>query len=123
MKHEVALKWAEALESGQYEQGKSSLKTTRGYCCLGVLCEISGLGAWDAWDGGSYVLPTGSRATSSLPIGVMEWAGMWSPHGAFSTQVDTDDFGGNGALTGKNDILGWDFKRIAAFIREKWELL
>lgn len=39
--------WADALESGDYKQGKGSLKTTKGrFCCLGVACDISKLGKW-----------------------------------------------------------------------------
>ncbi len=43
------MKWIEALESGQYKQGKNFLcqiDDTLGnkkYCCLGVACEISGV--------------------------------------------------------------------------------
>lgn len=33
-------KWLEALRSGKYPQTKHRLKTSEGYCCLGVLCEI-----------------------------------------------------------------------------------
>lgn len=33
--------WAVALESGDYKQGKTALKTTDNeFCCLGVLCDI-----------------------------------------------------------------------------------
>ena len=34
-----------ALRSGRYEQGHNRLKDEYGgYCCLGVACDISGLG-------------------------------------------------------------------------------
>lgn len=34
--------WVEALESGNYKQGKYRLRTKDNkYCCLGVLCEIN----------------------------------------------------------------------------------
>lgn len=41
-------KWLEALRSGQYDQTKMRLVRVeddgkRSYCCLGVLCELSGL--------------------------------------------------------------------------------
>jgi len=40
--------WLAALRSGQYQQGKESLKTEEGkFCCLGVLCDISRLGKWE----------------------------------------------------------------------------
>lgn len=34
--------WLKALRSGEYEQGKDSLKDeTGGYCCLGLLCHLA----------------------------------------------------------------------------------
>lgn len=39
-------KWIKALRSGRYEQGISRLRTDDSYCCLGVACDISGLGKW-----------------------------------------------------------------------------
>lgn len=48
MKRDVALweKWIEALRSGDYQQGENNLIQTNGnnplYCCLGVLCDVSG---------------------------------------------------------------------------------
>jgi hypothetical protein len=40
---ELARKWVEALRSGNYEQAKFNLQLNGKFCCLGVLCEISGL--------------------------------------------------------------------------------
>lgn len=34
-------KWVDALRSGKYKQTQNQLKTTDGYCCLGVYCEIN----------------------------------------------------------------------------------
>jgi hypothetical protein len=40
---EFKAKWIAALESGEYEQGRNSLKTSDGrYCCLGVACVVAG---------------------------------------------------------------------------------
>ena len=40
-------KWLEALRSGKYKQALSTLKNNEAaYCCLGIACEISGLGEW-----------------------------------------------------------------------------
>jgi len=38
--------WVDALRSGKYEQGKYRLRKDAQFCCLGVACDISGLGAW-----------------------------------------------------------------------------
>ena len=39
--------WVDALRSGKYQQARGALKTGDAYCCLGVACDISGLGTWD----------------------------------------------------------------------------
>lgn len=44
-------KWLKALRSGQYKQTIGVLKTQSEngdcrYCCLGVLCDVSGEGKW-----------------------------------------------------------------------------
>lgn len=40
-------KLVEALRSGQYKQGAGRLHPTDDtYCCLGVMCDISGVEAW-----------------------------------------------------------------------------
>jgi len=41
MKYEIAKLWADTLSSGKYEQIRGYLKTNKGYCCLGVLCELA----------------------------------------------------------------------------------
>ena len=45
-------KLCNALESGEYEQGNNALHSNGRFCCLGVACEISGLGKWGHIDGG-----------------------------------------------------------------------
>ena len=40
MKSELKQKWLEALET--YPKTKGCLKNSKGYCCLGVLAEITG---------------------------------------------------------------------------------
>lgn len=40
MNKKIKQKWILALKSGDFKQDSSSLKSSRGYCCLGVLCEL-----------------------------------------------------------------------------------
>ena len=41
---DLLLEWAEALESGEYDQGEGSLLNSEGrYCCLGVLASVLGV--------------------------------------------------------------------------------
>jgi len=118
MKKEVAEKWVEALRSGKYNQSKGFLHRTlednNGFCCLGVLCDISGLGHWDTY--GSYeVYRTGSFvADITLPYGVMLWAGMKDASG--------DREGKKLPLSTLNDN-GYSFSRIADIIEKEWETL
>lgn len=48
MNAELKTKWLEALRSGQYAQGQGALRDQHdNYCCLGVLCGLSELAAWE----------------------------------------------------------------------------
>jgi hypothetical protein len=47
MDAELKARWLQALRSGEYVQDSGSLRTSNGYCCLGVLCEVAGLGHLD----------------------------------------------------------------------------
>lgn len=54
MDAELKRKWVEALRSGKYQQGKSALRCEDQFCCLGVLCDISGAGQWNETHHGIY---------------------------------------------------------------------
>jgi len=73
------------LRSGEFPQGLGALRTKRGYCCLGVICERyrreTGKGSWEpntGDPGGAYVfrLPSGTGDTMLLPGEVQKWAGL-----------------------------------------------
>lgn len=47
MDQELKAKWVAALRSGKYKQAKGTLNDCGGgYCCLGVLLDVSGRGDW-----------------------------------------------------------------------------
>jgi len=54
MDKELAKEWADALRSGVYEQTQENLRCpidedgTLGYCCIGVLCDITKALDWDS---------------------------------------------------------------------------
>lgn len=52
-------RWAAALESGDYQQGTAKLHAADTFCCLGVACDVSGVGRWAPPHHGSrgYQLP------------------------------------------------------------------
>jgi len=38
---DLAVKWIAALRSGEYKQTKGALRKADGFCCLGVLCDLT----------------------------------------------------------------------------------
>lgn len=75
MKEEIAKRWADALDSGEYEQGHGALRTASGkFCCLGVLCDLYAKDTGNKWsDVGGTLHIEGEN--SYLPEKVCEWAG------------------------------------------------
>ena len=49
MDQELKAKWVAALRSGKYQQTTGMLRESEsnGFCCLGVLLDISGTGKWN----------------------------------------------------------------------------
>lgn len=52
--YERMLHLCDVLESGKYQKGKRQLRDGDTYCCLGVACDLSGLGEWKHQEGGTY---------------------------------------------------------------------
>ena len=59
---DVKANWLEALRSGKYEQAQRWLRTSDGFCCLGVLCDTQKM-KWK-YDKNFYTTPNGD---SSVP--------------------------------------------------------
>lgn len=112
MKKEVADRWVEALRSGKYEQGRRALRKGDTYCCLAVLCDISGISDWrhPEYGGNSEY----DYVTDLLPRSVMDFAGMKSNGGDYSIE--------NQSLAYQNDS-GTDFHAIANIIEQNWQEL
>lgn len=134
MRQDVALAWAEALESGRYPQGREAMRVRVyddvrrpvgfRYCCLGVLCDISRLGEWN--DDDEYL-----GRESFLPAEVIAWAGLTDNPGnpedpmirnvpgelPITTLSVLND---RVAVLADDSGHAWDFRRIAALIRERW---
>ncbi len=108
MKKDLKEKWVAALRSGKYLQADGALRKIRndgkqGYCCLGVLCEISGIGKWV--DGGYYgTYDVGNRTLSGTLEGALSKFGFTQ-----RTQLQ---------LVNMNDG-GADFAEIADYIERK----
>lgn len=112
MKKEVAEMWVAALRSGKYGQTKSRLRCGNSFCCLGVLCDIFGIGKWSE---GNYVCDN-DWASWYLPLDVRNWAGIVDRNPSTKTPY------GNYTLSHLNDD-GKSFNDIADFIEEYWETI
>src|SRR5271165_2259693 len=101
MKKHVMKKWVAALRSGKYKQTRGRLHNKRGggYCCLGVLCEISGM-EFNPNDG-------------MIPYSVENWSGLRTRKGSCA---DTNLRGES--LASYNDHSKLSFKAIANIIEK-----
>lgn len=105
-----------ALRSGRYVQAREALHTPQGFCCLGVACEISGLGRWvevpdDRRLRQRFLIGTSPVGeTSVLPKDVVDYYGFSNEMGSFR-----DSCGDQQELTELNDN-GTSFRKIADLI-------
>lgn len=118
MKKEIAEQWIAALRSGKYNQARAGLKTAKGHCCLGVLCELfieqTGQGSWV--DGLSKIFTLeDSYSDIMLPYPVQEWAGIKS-----GSLVNVEGINYVMSLAGANDR-GISFDEISDIIEKNWE--
>ena len=112
--------WIEALESGQYIQGTGTMREGERYCCLGVLCDVSGLGKWindeyvlaDDHDGGSFDTP---------PQRVDDWLGVFREPSTRATRADSNIYvetrEGRHPLSELNDSGNYSFSEIASILK------
>lgn len=123
MDRKIALKWASALESGEYKQAHGVLRTTdldgSHFCCLGVLCNLH------AQEHPEIAAEQDSpyeymHSEVELPETVKDWAGMGSTGGdfkGFAFPIPAHESYAT-SLIELNDEWEYDFKKIAAIIRK-----
>lgn len=112
--NENAQKWVEALESGEYEQGRGALELDGKLCCLGVACRVAhkaGL-PLDVNVDHESGLTSFCGQTTVLPLAVCEWLGIGSATGAMGSSST------EASLIAANDGGGLTFPEIARLIRE-----
>jgi hypothetical protein len=130
--------WIAALRSGNWKQGAGALRLTEPddasptptvrHCCLGVACDISGVGAWVQRDNAHAVkyvtsdpLRGGSASAANLPDPVMVWYGLNNPDGAYSEE-NADGNIITRCLVDMNDTDDWTFDQIADVIEAQLTL-
>lgn len=74
-------RWIEELKGGKRIQATGTLHTETGFCCLGVLCDISEVSNWVVDPGSRISLYEDSSV--SLPVKVMDVAGLSDCNGGF----------------------------------------
>lgn len=118
MNKEIKALWIEALESGQYQQGRGMLRNEKGeYCCLGVLCElavqegvIDTSREYASQNGNSYTEYDGSWHTISDKV--REWSGFgWNAEGGYAIPGDVNH------VISMNDEEDASFDDIAEWLR------
>lgn len=112
MHPEIRARWVAALRSGEYAQGRGSLRDGNQYCCLGVLCDLAvkdGVIGEPTLFGLRYYY--GECGDSELlPFEVIQWA-----------ELEEADPTVNGiSLTVRNDSFEdpWNFNRLADLIEK-----
>ena len=71
MNQAIKTQWIAALRSGEYAQGVDALRTSQGFCCLGVLCDLHSKAGLGTWDNLTY-----DETIGVLPEKVAEWAAL-----------------------------------------------
>lgn len=121
MLKKYAVKWAKALRSGKYQQSRMALRNSKGYCCLGVACEITGR-PLNRKIGGCFTIK-GSNKTDFLPKVVQRALKMHSSNGAQkdgnSLKIGQSLFK---TLSRANDF-GMSFSDIADYIEKNYKQL
>ena len=109
MRKELKEKWLEALRSGKYKQGRGKLRSVDNeFCCLGVLCDVSGQGEWDKKTEAHYWYGQGNKwGTYGLPLFMNEFTGL---------TMGTEE-----TLFALNDVEKLSFNEIADWIEENVE--
>lgn len=110
MNQQVKEKWLSALRSGDYKQTQGFLRKEDGFCCLGVLCDLYGKEhnvEWDLVEDGDRDYYEFQDKTATLPLPVVEWAGVGSPNPSICGR----------SLADRNDG-GSTFNEIADLIEE-----
>lgn len=127
----LTVEWIEALESGKYAQAYGRLRRGQSFCCLGVYCDLSGLGKWD---GDGYFVPDACTTNNGdLPSAARAQLGFVSNDGTFEFRslpaelqeeicakinIRFDVDGRTTSLAGLNDC-GLTFRDIAKVIRAR----
>jgi hypothetical protein len=126
--NENAKAWIDALRSNEYPQSRHALKTSAGYCCLGVACEISKLGEFKPQDSDFYLFfsktPSGyeTQNRGHMPLHIQSHYGLVRNIVVFDAD-DTAHLGYDSNIAELNDVRGLSFNQIADILEKYQEQL
>lgn len=113
MKPEIKADWLNRLRSGEYAQGRGSLRTEGDpesgepdrYCCLGILCEVAADAGIVKRTLAGYQASRSEEALTVLPGRVALWAGLKSANPTIAGDKQLTLAEHNDGLHGDTD--GW----------------
>lgn len=109
MKPAIKKRWLAALRSGQYKQTREVLTNGKGFCCLGVLCNLHAIEHGKEWrqtaDGVVYL---NMAEPDEVSVRVLKWAGL----PLMTPQLP------DGRDLGEINDSGTNFRRIADLIEK-----
>ena len=110
MNPEIKAQWIQALRSGEYEQDIAQLRTTAGFCCLGVLTDLYLKETNQEWvKDKMWPVYLYSDEGKVLSYDVRSWAGLISSNPILFT---------GHSLSYYNDDAHYSFEQIADLIEE-----
>jgi hypothetical protein len=75
LKPEIKTRWRAALESEKYPQCTDKLKSSEGFCCLGVLGDLAVEDGVASWNGDILVVKNSSQSErNNFPESLLKWA-------------------------------------------------
>ena len=98
--------WVDALRSGKYQQTTETLQDDKGYCCLGVACQVAKEQGIEVYITPHSGLISGNELSDQRAV--WNWLGLKNSTG----------YSGAGELTEMNDSGGYTFTLLATFIEE-----
>ena len=117
MLNKNAKKWVAALRSGAYRQTQGELNDEKGFCCLGVACDLYEKETGEKlrradFDGTKSCFYFGTDLDSHEQV--RAWLGLQEGNGGFNEVID-----GTCSLVGLNDNLGFTFEQLADVIESE----
>lgn len=103
-------KWVDALRNGQYRQSSHFLRTDKGYCCLGVACDLAAKDGVHLHISETNMIWSYEGRTGSLPENVQSWLDI------DEGDPDLDKGGETFTCSELNDTEQASFPEIASWI-------